>query len=105
MRKGFQAIELNRPRTANDIHVELISDLKEVLLNYSGTEIQSSELLNRILNKEDSDWIVHNNGRPVTQRWLAKVLSNYGVRPIKRSKYNVYNVAQLYSIFSRYLSY
>ena len=104
VRKGFQAIELNRPRTANDIHVELISDLKEVLLNYSGTEIQSSELLNRILNKEDSDWIVHNHGRPVTQRWLAKVLSDYGVRSIKRSSYNVYDIGQLKSVFSRYLS-
>ena len=101
--KSFQTIEMNHPKTTDDIKVELISDLREILLSYPGKEIQSSELLNCLVSKEDSDWFVHNHGRPITQRWVAKVLTGYGVRPIKRSKYNVYVIVELQSVFERYL--
>ena len=67
LQKGFAAIELKRVKTEDDTTIEFLTDLREVLGNCAGTEIQSSELLNFLLRKEDSDWFVHNHGRPITQ--------------------------------------
>ena len=103
IRRSFKAIEMNSPKTSDDIKVEFLHDIQEVLIDYPAHEIQSSELLNLVLNKQDSDWFIHNHGRPITQRWVAKTLSVYGVRPQKRSKHNVYVISELLSVFERYL--
>lgn len=103
IRHSFKVMEMNSPKTSDDIKVEFLHDIQEVLDDHPHREIQSSALLNLLLNKEDSDWLNQNGGRAITQRWVAKTLSAYGVKPLKRSMHNVYVISELVSVFERYL--
>ena len=103
IRHSFKGMEMNSPKTSDDIKVEFLHDIQEVLDDHPHREIQSSVLLNLLLSKEDSDWLNQNGGRAITQRWVAKTLSAYGVKPLKRSKHNVYVISELLSVFERYL--
>ena len=82
---------------------ELLADIREILKNEIAPEVQSNALLRELLYHRDSDWNTANHGRPINGKWLAKTLKLYGVRPQRRTEYNVYLLADFEEAFKRYL--
>ena len=85
--------------TVND----LLMDLREVLSAFTGPEIGSNELLQLLLLQSDGDWYAANSGRSITSKWLARKLRPYGITAQRRSKFNVYMLADFEDAFKRYL--
>ena len=103
-RGAFQEIEENRKRyKTTSSGAELLSDIRELLGDEKHTDIRSATLLQNLLSKEDADWNRANNGREITQKWLAGKLKLYGVHPRKRTAFNVYLRTELEEVFKRYL--
>lgn len=103
--RAFKVIELDRRHDkVESFGSELLRDIKALLLNETAPEIGSEILLKSLLMHPTSDWGSANSGRPITSRWLAKHLKLYGIRPQRRSAYNVYLMADFTEAFSRYLN-
>ena len=52
---------------------------------------------------EETDWSVFNHGRPVTKKKFTQMLGNFGIKPAKGRKSNVFYVADIYDASRRYL--
>ena len=86
MPDAIQELEINRKAekiglTTND----LLLDLREVLNAFSGPEIGSRELLERLLSLPDADWQSANHGRAISSKWLAQKLRPYGIVAQRRN--------------------
>ena len=101
---AIQELEIKRKAETSALTVnDLLMDLREVLRTFTGPEIGSNELLELLLFQSDGDWYSANNGRTITSKWLAMKLRPYGIAAQRRSKCNVYMLADLEDAFKRYL--
>jgi hypothetical protein len=101
---AIQELEIKRKAETSALTVnDLLMDLREVLSTFTGPEIGSNELLELLLFQSDGDWHSANNGRTITSKWLAMKLRPYGIAAQRRSKCNVYMLADFEDAFKRYL--
>ena len=101
---AIQELEMKRKAETSALTVnDLLMDLREVLSTFTGPEIGSNELLQLLLFQSDGDWHSANNGRTITSKWLAVKLRPYGIMAQRRSKRNVYLLADFEDAFKRYL--
>ena len=101
---AIQVLEIKRKAETSALTVnDLLMDLREVLRKFTGPEIRSSELLERLLCISEGDWHSANNGRTITSKWLAMKLRPYGITVQRRSDCNVYMLADFEDAFKRYL--
>ena len=101
---AIQELEMKRKAETSALTVnDLLMDLREVLSTFTGPEIGSNELLQLLLFQSDGDWHSANNGRTITSKWLAVKLRPYGIMAQRRSKCNVYMLADFEDAFKRYL--
>ena len=101
---AIQELEIKRKAETSALTVnDLLMDLREVLSTFTGPEIGSNELLQLLLFQSDGDWHSANNGRTITSKWLAVKLRPYGIMAQRRSKCNVYMLADFEDAFKRYL--
>ena len=101
---AIQELEIKRKAETSALTVnDLLMDLREVLSTFTGPEIGSNELLQLLLFHSDGDWHSANNGRTITSKWLAVKLRPHGIMAQRRSKCNVYMLADLEDAFKRYL--
>ena len=101
---AIQELEIKRKAETSALTVnDLLMDLREVLSTFTGPEIGSNELLQLLLFQSDGDWHSANNGRTITSKWLAMKLRPYGIMAQRRSKCNVYMLADFEDAFKRYL--
>ena len=101
---AIQELEIKRKAETSALTVnDLLIDLREVLGTFTGPEIGSNELLQRLLCLADGDWHTANNNRTITSKWLAMKLRPYGITVQRRSDCNVYMLADFEDAFKRYL--
>ena len=101
---AIQELEIKRKVETSALTVnDLLMDLREVLSTFTGPEIESNELLQLLLFQSDGDWHSANNGHTITSKWLAMKLRPYGIMAQRRSKCNVYMLADFEDAFKRYL--
>lgn len=102
---AFQELEVKRKQFgAIPTDSDLLADIREVLEDFSGPEIASSELLHRLLALPDGDWHRANSGREITSKWLITKVRPYGIVTRRRAQGNVYLLDELADAFTRYLS-
>ena len=102
--RAFDVIEIQRkPDKVSSSGSELLIDIQEILKFQTTPEVQSKVLLDKLLSHSDSDWTSVNHGRPITSKWLAKILKLYGIRSQRRAACNVYLLADFEEAFKRYL--
>ena len=82
---------------------ELLTDIQLLIENHKSNEIPAAELLSCLVIKQDSEWFQHNRGKPITQKWLSRMLQGYGIYTQRRRHANVYDVKKLQEAFARYL--
>jgi hypothetical protein len=101
---AFTDMEVNN-KESNPLSegTELLTDLRLVIESHKSTEVPAAELLSYLLMKQDSEWFQHSRGRPITQKWLSRMLQGYGVYTERRRHANVYEVGKLQEAFVRYL--
>lgn len=100
---AFQMIGIERAAEPLSEGIQLLSDVRLVLLKDNNKEITSSELHRELTNLEDSDWYCYNYGRAITQKWVTQRLKQFGITPVRRSRANVYVAQELEDAFNRYL--
>ena len=74
-----------------------------MLISFSGPEIGSRELLERVLAYPDGDWHSANHGRGISSKWLAQKLRPYGIVAHRRNTGKVYMMADFDETFLRFL--
>jgi len=84
--------------------MQLLNDVRDVVSESSRPEWSSTDLYNAVVYNEETDWSVFNHGRPITKKKFTQKLSDFGIKPTKRSKANVFYVADLEDAFERYLT-
>jgi hypothetical protein len=101
---AFNELEVNN-KESNPLSegTELLTDIQLLIESHKSTEIPAAELLSYLVMKQDSEWFQHNRGKPITQKWLSRMLQGYGVYTERRRHANVYEVGKLQEAFARYL--
>ena len=101
---AFTEMEVN-DKESNPLSegTELLTDIQLLIEQNKSNEIPAAELLNYLVMKQDSEWFQHNRGKPITQKWLSRMLQGYGVFTEPRRHANVYEVEKLVEAFARYL--
>lgn len=59
---------------------ELISDIKDIFESKHSDKIFTADLLDALINIEDSPWATFNRGKSLSARQLAKHLKGYGIK-------------------------
>jgi len=85
------------------IGTELLLDVRRIFKNSNCDEISASDLRNKLVWLEDSDWSQANRGKEITQKWLSKTLKSYGAETHRKRDANVYLKSELNDVFERYL--
>ncbi len=101
---AFNELEVNN-KESNPLSegTELLTDIRLLIESHKSTEIPAAELLSYLVMKQDSEWFQQNRGKPITQKWLSRMLQGYGVYTERRRHANVYEVEKLREAFARYL--
>ena len=101
---ALDAVEARQIDSLQSAGVQLLSDVHNIVCESSRPEWSSTDLYNAVVYNEETDWSVFNHGRPITKKKFTQMLGGFGVKPIKRSKANVFYVADLEDVFKRYLT-
>ena len=100
---ALNTIEVRQSDGLQSAGVQLLSDVHNVVSECSRPEWSSTDLYNAVVYTEETDWLVFNHGRPITKKKFTQMLSDFGIKPTKRSNANVFYVADLEDAFERYL--
>jgi len=92
--------------------VLLLQDLKEIMSEPHAEEKYPSErLVDKLIERKESEWAIYNRGKPLTQKAMAKLLAPYRIKPkqIRLSaggpQVRGYEVSQFARAFLKYCSY
>ena len=86
-KKAYNKMEAsNINNDDQSVGLELLSDIDRLIEGLMDDVIPLRNLLNKLINDEDSDWSHCNYGRPISSKGLAKSLRPYGVTPLKKEK-------------------
>jgi hypothetical protein len=87
--------------------VRLLIDIQEVFMASRRDRLSSSDILNRLVEIEDSPWAEWCNGRQMTPPQMAKHLKPFGIKPkVHRfggETFRGYDLADFQDAFTRYL--
>lgn len=91
------------------IGVELLRDIREVFDRRNTTRIASRDLLEQLVEDDESPWATWNRGKPMTIRQLAQRLSEFGIgassaRLPDGRNVKAYTLDKFKDAFRRYLS-
>ena len=101
---AIQELEMKRKAETSALTTnDLLLDIREVLNQFSGPEIGSRELLERLLDLPEGDWHSANHGRAISSKWLAQKLRPYGIVAQRRNTGKVYMMADFDETFRRFL--
>ena len=70
---------------------------------YTKPEWTSTDLYKAIVYNDENDWARFDHGRELTKKKFTQLLSEFGIRPKKRQKANVFYVSDLEEAFKKYL--
>ena len=101
---ALDTIEVRQSDGLQSAGVQLLSDVHDVVSECSRPEWSSTDLYNSVVFNEETDWSVFNHGRPITKKKFTQMLGDFGIKPTKRSRANVFYVADLEDAFERYLT-
>ena len=101
---ALNKIELRQSDGLQSAGVQLLSDVHDVVWECSRPEWSSTDLYNAVVHNDENDWSVFNHGRPITKKKFTQMLSDFDIKPTKRSNANVFYVADLEDAFERYLT-
>lgn len=101
---ALDTIDVRQSNGLQSTGVQLLSDVRDVVSESSRPEWSSTDLYNAVVYNEETDWSVFNHGRPITKKKFTQMLGDFGIKPTKRSKANVFYVADLEDSFERYLT-
>ena len=107
MQRVQAALNTIEERQSDDLQsagMQLLNDVRDVVSESSRPEWSSTDLYNAVVYNEETDWSVFNHGRPITKKKFTQILGEFGIKPTKRSKANVFYVADLEDAFERYLT-
>lgn len=63
------------------LNCELLSDIREVFERRNVDRISSADLIEALVQDEESPWPMWNRGKPITARQVAKRLREFGITP------------------------
>ena len=76
------AAKISRRADEASLGVELLKDIRDIFDRLRLDRLPSQQLTNELANMLDRPWCeIGNGGKPITQRGLAGLLKDYGVRP------------------------
>ena len=101
---ALNTIEERQSNSLQSAGVQLLGDVRDVVSESSRPEWSSTDLYDAVVYNEETEWSVFNHGRPITKKKFTQMLSDFGIKPTKRSKANVFYVADLEDAFERYLT-
>jgi putative DNA primase/helicase len=101
---ALDAIEARQNDSLQSVGLELLSDVHGVVSECIRPEWPSTDLYNAVVFNEETDWSMYNHGQPITKKKFTQMLGDFGIKPTKRSKANVFYVADLEDAFERYLT-
>ena len=98
------AITLRRSAQANDTDpvTELLRDVADILRSDADAILPSSELLAKLVAREDRPWADWRHGRPLTARGLARLLAPLGCFPTMAHARRGYRRDALVDAVARY---
>ena len=101
---AIQELEIKRKAETSALTVnDLLMDLREVLSTFTGPEIEAMSYCNSFCSNLMATGILQKNGRTITSKWLAVKWCLHGIMAQRRSKCNVYMLADFEDAFKRYL--
>ena len=100
---ALDTIEARQSDGLQSAGAQLLSDVHDVVSESSRPEWPSTDLYNSVVFNEETDWSVFNHGRPVTKKKFTQMLGDFGIKPVKERKSNVFYVADIYDACRRYL--
>lgn len=88
---------------------ELLADIRDVFDSKGMDRITTTELIDSLIENEESPWATYNRGNPINARQLGKRLKEYGIasKDLKIGPGNVrkgFNREQFEDAFKRYLT-
>lgn len=101
------ALELTQSVYQPSVSEQLLADIQEIFDERGVSKIFTKELLQALVNKDESPWETYNRGRELTPRQLSQKLEGYGIKPrtvridIRTKK--GYHLDDFIDAFSRYL--
>ena len=85
----------------------LLADIRQVLTETPATRIFSKELVKALCAMSERPWPEANRGKPISEVWLARRLSSFGINPrtlrIGEDRAKGYEAADFAGAFERYL--
>lgn len=107
--RASQAAEAAGAETGDNdsASIKLLADIRELFRMRNTDQIESSDLVEYLIEKEDRPFCEWKNGKPITARGVARLLAPFGVKPnqyrINDKKCRGYHLADFEAIFSRYI--
>ena len=87
---------------------ELLQDIQEVLQNFTGDRIGTTDLLGMLTDDDIMPWLTYNRGKPMSARQLANKLDAFDIKPTTISfngrKKKGYKTEWFQDAFGRYLA-
>jgi len=87
--------------------LELLADIREILTERVVERIPSADLVQSLVEVEGRRWAEWSHGRPLTPTGLARLLKDFGIRPIPlwidSKTQRCYTAAMFADAFARYL--
>jgi putative DNA primase/helicase len=89
---------------ADSLRMMLLADIRQV---FASERMFSKDLIDALAEMKERPWCEVNHGKPITPRWLARNLADFGIRSanisIDEKQAKGYERAQFDEAFSRYL--
>jgi Protein of unknown function (DUF3631) len=106
-RARHAAIALAGSAEDTDIHIELLTDIRDIIADYTGTSIPTKELLERLTEHDDRPWATWRKGdKPITARGLTRLLGPLGIHPYRHLRTaRGYRIDAFSDAIARYLGF
>jgi hypothetical protein len=92
---------------AQGFGVMLLTDIRQVFRENGFERVFSKDLVESLSKMTDRPWPEVKHGKPITERWLARQLGHFGIRPktlrIDKGRARGYEAADLTEAFERYI--
>ena len=103
IQSGLTDVEQRTESDSQSIGIQLLNDVRSAVSADTKLEWASTDLYNEVVYNDQNDWARFDHGREITKKKFTQMLSEFGIRPKKRQKANVFYVSDLEEAFKRYL--
>ncbi|MEM8631605.1 MAG: DUF3631 domain-containing protein [Pseudomonadota bacterium] len=84
--------------------VRLLKDIRGFFERTKKKSVNSTELHQNLISDEESPWIEHRNGKPISPKGISTILGGFGIRSRRNSEARYYQRSDFADAFSRYLA-